>query len=123
MACQAAAGFAALTLILGLPKGEEQQVEAPVAICAGAISCPYDGKDEAFKKLVTSAIDNHGAVEAGNNEDLQDDQPRLLVVCRRGNDSQIAVPLMHEAGLLHAVDLIGGLQLWAHQKGSNFPVY
>ncbi|KAA1467390.1 hypothetical protein DENSPDRAFT_769530 [Dentipellis sp. KUC8613] len=46
------------------------------------------------------------------------------VVCRLGNDSQIAASALREANpSLVVKDLIGGLQAWSRGVDSNFPIY
>jgi adenylyltransferase/sulfurtransferase len=55
--------------------------------------------------------------------DSSDEQPSLYVVCRRGNDSQSAVQLLHEKGFGSAKDIVGGLQSWAHDVDPDFPAY
>jgi adenylyltransferase and sulfurtransferase len=52
-----------------------------------------------------------------------DKQASLYVVCRRGNDSQRAVQLLHEKGFIFAKDIIGGLQSWALDVDPDFPAY
>jgi len=47
----------------------------------------------------------------------------LVVLCRRGNDSQRAVKLLHEKGFASAKDIIGGLQAWGRDVNPDFPVY
>lgn len=47
----------------------------------------------------------------------------LYVVCRRGNDSQRAVQLLHKLGLKSAKDIIGGLESWGRDVDPNFPTY
>ncbi|XP_072950373.1 adenylyltransferase and sulfurtransferase MOCS3-2 [Typha angustifolia] len=47
----------------------------------------------------------------------------LYVVCRRGNDSQRAVQLLHKNGFLSAKDIIGGLESWAQDVDPKFPAY
>uniref|UniRef100_A0A2P2KVE2 Adenylyltransferase and sulfurtransferase MOCS3 n=1 Tax=Rhizophora mucronata TaxID=61149 RepID=A0A2P2KVE2_RHIMU len=47
----------------------------------------------------------------------------LYVVCRRGNDSQRAVQLLHNMGFTAAKDIIGGLEAWAHNVDPKFPTY
>ena len=58
-------------------------------------------------------------------EEKQTDQ--LILVCRRGNDSQMAVKLL-EKNLknnteLVIKDIIGGLQAWSDKIDNNFPKY
>lgn len=46
------------------------------------------------------------------------------VVCRLGNDSQLAVDALRAAGMGGTVrDLIGGLRAWAREVDNEFPVY
>ncbi|OIT26167.1 PREDICTED: adenylyltransferase and sulfurtransferase MOCS3 [Nicotiana attenuata] len=47
----------------------------------------------------------------------------LYMICRRGNDSQRAVQLLHKAGFTSAKDIIGGLESWAHNVDPKFPTY
>ncbi|KAF3679158.1 Adenylyltransferase and sulfurtransferase MOCS3-1 [Capsicum annuum] len=47
----------------------------------------------------------------------------LFVICRRGNDSQRAVELLHKLGFSSAKDIIGGLESWAHNVDPKFPTY
>ncbi|KAF5728422.1 putative ubiquitin-activating enzyme E1 [Tripterygium wilfordii] len=52
-----------------------------------------------------------------------DSVPSLYVICRRGNDSQRAVQLLHKMGFTIAKDIIGGLESWAQDVDQNFPTY
>lgn len=47
----------------------------------------------------------------------------VFVVCRRGNDSQHVVHLLHEQGIVSAQDLIGGLTAWSKHVDCSFPTY
>ncbi|GER54561.1 adenylyltransferase and sulfurtransferase MOCS3 [Striga asiatica] len=47
----------------------------------------------------------------------------LYVICRRGNDSQMAVELLREVGFGLAKDIVGGLESWAHDVDPQFPTY
>lgn len=47
----------------------------------------------------------------------------LYTVCRRGNDSQRAVHLLHKLGFTSAKDIVGGLSSWAQEVDPNFPAY
>ncbi|XP_042013889.1 adenylyltransferase and sulfurtransferase MOCS3-like [Salvia splendens] len=49
--------------------------------------------------------------------------PSLFVICRRGNDSQRAVELLHNKGFPFAKDIIGGLESWSHEVDPKFPIY
>ena len=58
-------------------------------------------------------------------EEKQTDQ--LILVCRRGNDSQMAVKLLEKNlknnSELVIKDIIGGLQAWSDKIDKNFPKY
>ncbi|KAF9000743.1 hypothetical protein BDQ17DRAFT_1307842 [Cyathus striatus] len=45
------------------------------------------------------------------------------VVCRLGNDSQIAAESLRCMGFTNVKDLIGGLKAWSEQVDNKFPVY
>jgi len=58
----------------------------------------------------------------------------VYVVCRRGNDSQIAVQLLKDyfekqssagkdASSIVVKDIVGGLSLWTDEVDSQFPKY
>jgi adenylyltransferase/sulfurtransferase len=48
----------------------------------------------------------------------------VLVICRRGNDSQLAVSLLRRRfPHVAARDVIGGLHAWARLVDPSFPVY
>eukprot|EP00877_Chromochloris_zofingiensis_P010503 jgi/Chrzof1/5706/Cz16g12150.t1 len=48
--------------------------------------------------------------------------PSVYVVCRRGNDSQLAVERLRQAGIYTAVDVVGGMQAWAKEVDSDMPL-
>lgn len=47
----------------------------------------------------------------------------LYVICRRGNDSQMAVQVLRENGFIYASDIIGGFESWVKEIDPNFPLY
>ena len=47
----------------------------------------------------------------------------IVVLCRRGNDSQLVVQSLREHGFHAAVDLTGGLAAWAQHASTDFPMY
>lgn len=47
---------------------------------------------------------------------------KIVVMCRRGNDSQLAVNMLKKAGV-EAVDVIGGLVKWTKDVDADFPTY
>lgn len=51
------------------------------------------------------------------------EQTNVIIVCRRGNDSQLAVQHLDEKYKIKARDLIGGLHAWTNKVDENFPIY
>ncbi len=51
------------------------------------------------------------------------DGQHVVVVCRRGNDSQHIVQSLRQHGVQSAVDLIGGLSAWSQHADQSFPNY
>lgn len=51
------------------------------------------------------------------------EKKKVFVVCRRGNDSQLAVRHLSEKLNVKAKDLIGGLHAWTRNVDENFPIY
>lgn len=47
----------------------------------------------------------------------------VFVVCRRGNDSQLAVKHLSERFNIRAKDLMGGLHAWTKNIDESFPIY
>lgn len=60
-------------------------------------------------------------------EQLESFQTPIYVICRYGNDSQLAVDLIkksrEEKSKLEVFDIIGGLQQWSIQIDNSFPIY
>ncbi|XP_028800339.1 adenylyltransferase and sulfurtransferase MOCS3 [Neltuma alba] len=48
---------------------------------------------------------------------------QLYVVCRRGNDSQLAVQYLQKMGFASAKDIMGGLESWSKDVDPNFASY
>jgi adenylyltransferase and sulfurtransferase len=68
-----------------------------------------------IKQLLSSKID----VDLMNRLKHED----VYVVCRRGNDSQIAVRYLQEKLDIKSKDIIGGLHAWTKEIDENFPIY
>jgi adenylyltransferase and sulfurtransferase len=47
----------------------------------------------------------------------------IVVLCRRGNQSQDGVRLLRQSGIDNVVDVIGGLQAWHQEVDKSFPLY
>ncbi|KAI3825812.1 hypothetical protein L1987_07463 [Smallanthus sonchifolius] len=58
-----------------------------------------------------------------SNETSNGSDVGIYVVCRRGNDSQRAVQLLHKMGFTSAKDIVGGLESWACDVDQRFPTY
>ncbi|XP_055905989.1 adenylyltransferase and sulfurtransferase MOCS3-2 [Eupeodes corollae] len=55
---------------------------------------------------------------------IQSDNMPVVVLCRRGNDSQIAVDhLRNKLKSCRVKDIIGGLYAWQRKVDRNFPIY
>ncbi|KAH8241458.1 hypothetical protein KR026_004057 [Drosophila bipectinata] len=55
---------------------------------------------------------------------LEDTQLPIILLCRRGNDSQIAVQHVRNRFPVHSIrDIIGGLHAWTHKVDPSFPIY
>lgn len=55
---------------------------------------------------------------------LEDKELPIVLLCRRGNDSQIAVQHVRTRFPMHSVrDLIGGLHAWTGRIDASFPIY
>ena len=86
-------------------------------------------KIESNKK---SSLNEFNLLNFNNNHKILNIFLIVYVVCRRGNDSQIAVEMLNQyfssdsnnnVNLNCIKDIIGGLQEWANKIDSNFPKY
>ena len=77
--------------------------------------------------LTASASDTDGALTAvsasSTGVGVNAPDHTIIVVCRRGNDSQHTVQTLREHGINFAVDLIGGLSAWSQEADPSFPDY
>ena len=83
-----------------------------------------------LKNSVNIPLFDIGKIEAIEKiSDLVDEKQtdQLILVCRRGNDSQMAVKLLQKNlknnSELVIKDIIGGLQAWSDKIDNNFPKY
>ena len=91
------------------------RTEPEMAICCleNSVNIPMADliKDESMQKL----------------ENLLTDESEIVVVCRRGNDSQLAVQALRKKfdGRRKIVvrDIVGGLHSWARSVDPTFPIY
>lgn len=50
-------------------------------------------------------------------------EKEVIVVCRRGNDSQLAVRHLAEKLSVKSKDIVGGLHAWTREIDPDFPIY
>lgn len=68
-----------------------------------------------------ASLKDHIQTKSAGDEDLP-----VYVVCRRGNDSQVAVQKLKNHLKSYSIqlkDITGGLYAWAKHIDTNFPVY
>jgi adenylyltransferase/sulfurtransferase len=79
--------------------------------------------DAIKQRLAEAASPSSNGASSAAEEQPGQPQPPLYVVCRRGNDSQRAVAALRAAGVVHAVDVVGGMEAWAAEVDPGFPTY
>jgi len=77
-----------------------------IAALPGSLNVPYEELDARMAEVLA----------AGRGREV-------YVVCRRGNDSQLAVRALEAAGLVGARDVQGGLEAWRTQVDPTWPQY
>ncbi|KAL1924565.1 uncharacterized protein VTP21DRAFT_4219 [Calcarisporiella thermophila] len=77
--------------------------------------CALDGSVNVPIKQLESRIDEV-------RESIKDESKPVYVICRLGNDSQLAVDILRRFGII-SKDIIGGLRQWSREIDSDFPVY
>lgn len=68
-----------------------------------------------IKQILAGKIEENLKAEMKSKE--------VFVVCRRGNDSQLAVKYLNENLSIKSKDLVGGLHAWTREIDENFPIY
>lgn len=81
-----------------------------IARLAGSVSAPLSGLWAAARDAAKQAAASPGLLETP-----------LVALCRRGNDSQLAVLMLREAGFAHVTDVAGGLEAWRATVDPTFP--
>lgn len=56
-------------------------------------------------------------------KELMADDKQCIVVCRRGNDSQLAVQKLRASGIVQSYDIIGGLLKIAQTIDKDMPIF
>jgi adenylyltransferase/sulfurtransferase len=77
------------------------------------------GQTQPLAAAAGGAAAGPGTAVASSNAD---GSRRVVVMCRRGNHSQLAVQRLREAGVLAAVDVVGGYEAWAQQVDTRLPL-
>jgi len=90
---------------------------APPAAPAAAPPAAAYGSAAAGEVATTSP----GEQGSGGQQQQQGARP-VYVLCRRGNNSQLAVRELLAAGLTDVFDLIGGVEAWATEVDPSMPV-
>ena len=117
------------------------RTEPEIEICSleNAINIPLENiqEDASLEKIYSALNTSSPSLESSiSNRELHD--VRVVLVCRRGNDSQIASRLLREKLLDDSdkisgicknnrrfiiQDIIGGLYSWSRKIDSDFPIY
>uniref|UniRef100_A0A0D9YZT7 Adenylyltransferase and sulfurtransferase MOCS3 n=1 Tax=Oryza glumipatula TaxID=40148 RepID=A0A0D9YZT7_9ORYZ len=87
-----------------------------IASMAHSINVPLSLLEEKLPLLRDSAR------EVSSRRDGRQHCP-VYVICRRGNDSQVAVQILRENGFLYASDVAGGFESWAKEVDPSFLLY
>jgi len=106
-------------------------INIPMDVLEGKLeNCSVGADSDSSSSLKKLFEDMEGAVLLSKGDEEDEDAtpsllqpPDLYVVCRRGNDSQVAVQKLLKLGISNAFDLEGGLQQWSNQVDSTFPIY
>ncbi|ORY91127.1 hypothetical protein BCR43DRAFT_498546 [Syncephalastrum racemosum] len=85
------------------------QVQYGICNLPGSLSIPLDCLEKQIPFIKQTMAE----------QNIQD----VYVVCRMGNDSQLAVQMLEEHGIHGARDITGGLYQWATEVDKNFPIY
>lgn len=98
-------------------------------------SCLVEGKSHFLldvrepHQYSISALPNSANIPLANLKDklpevkAASDKCPIIVVCRRGNDSQMGVEYLRKNGFPDVVDIVGGLESWVKDVDPNFPMY
>ncbi|KAI8895728.1 hypothetical protein BC833DRAFT_600248 [Globomyces pollinis-pini] len=89
-----------------------EKVQFDICALDHSYHIPYD----ALEKRINEVIERRSNKAA-------DKQVPVYVICRLGNDSQLAVELLRKHGIKESFDIIGGLDEWASEIDNTFPVY
>ena len=85
----------------------------------GSFSCPVGEVTQGLRETVREYLEQSSTHNDGNATG----SGPVVVVCRKGNDSQVAVSALKEEGIGEVKDLIGGLEAWQEYLDPSFLRY
>ncbi|KAJ3343568.1 hypothetical protein HDU83_005585 [Entophlyctis luteolus] len=88
-----------------------EKVKYDIAHLPGSVNVPW----AVLPRRLGEVLDMIGAAGA--------DPLPVYVVCRKGNDSQLAVRLLQASGVDAVKDVVGGLNTWADAIDGSFPKF
>ncbi|KAI8618672.1 hypothetical protein BC830DRAFT_1165973 [Chytriomyces sp. MP71] len=94
------------------------KMQYDIAYLPGSINVPWS----ALPRRLGEVLDLIGKREEGGEKREEEVLP-VYVLCRLGNDSQLAVKLLQASGVDRVWDVEGGLHEWAETVDSGFPKY
>lgn len=80
------------------------------------------GSEEKKKGTRTFCLKDKAAWLSMNETKWGNPRNEVYVICRLGNDSQLAVKILEEHGI-GAKDVVGGLHEWSNRVDTDFPTY
>ncbi|KAI8923963.1 hypothetical protein BC831DRAFT_14474 [Entophlyctis helioformis] len=92
------------------------QMQFEICALPNSLHVPFDKLQERLPEIVQHR--SRVALDTGTQT-----PPPVFVVCRRGNDSQMAVRTLKAGGIESAFDIIGGLEEWSRTIDPTFPNY
>lgn len=104
--------------------------EYSIVSLPSSINIPFASLGEQSERVFTAVAEviEHRSSKGdagccGHVSNKLDQLVPVYVICRRGNDSQLAVNLLRNAGVETALDIVGGLESWAREVDPQFPAY
>jgi adenylyltransferase/sulfurtransferase len=99
----------------------EQRLPEVLQLCV--VSNPAAELQPAVAAAASATVAAEGVVSSGavNSSSSSSARP-VVVMCRRGNHSQLAVERLRRAGVAAAVDVVGGYEAWAAEVNQSMPV-
>jgi adenylyltransferase/sulfurtransferase len=107
------------TALFSFPGATHVPFEQLEARLAEATQLAARAAQEAVSGPMPCAAPNGGGADGGGVSR----QPlgNLVVLCRRGNNSQRVVERLRGAGVKNVIDLVGGVEAWIAQVDTHMP--